>query len=82
MRERRPFVPGISVVRVADVKPGDLVRGLHDRRIITGCPVRIRTVTDLPNGKRRFTYVIPGPWTVGWRDLKDDVPLSLERRLV
>lgn len=78
MREWRP----ISVIRVADVQPGDLIRGLADKRIMTGAPVRVRSITTLPTGKRRFTYVIPGPWTIGWRDLRPDHALTVERRLM
>jgi len=81
MRDR-PVVPGLRIIRVADVQPGDLIRGVVDKSIITGCPVRIRTVTLLPDGKRRFTYVIPGPWTVGWRDFRADKPLTIESRLM
>lgn len=68
----------MTVVRASRVMPGDMVRGLHDRRIVTGCPVRIKRVYDLPNGKRRFTYVIPGPFTTGWKDVSPDRPMTLE----
>ena len=65
--------------RVADLKPGDITRGIRDSRIITGPPVRIEWVRDLGAGKTRVRYHIIGWGTSGTRTLDSRRSVTVER---
>jgi len=79
----------LESVTVADLRAGDIVRGIVDRRIVTGAPVVIRSIGQprradgsrpyLSTARRRVTYSIVGTGTTGWRDVDASRGVTVQR---
>lgn len=71
----------LTTITVSELEPGDLARGVNHSQIITGAPVRIRTLRHLGGGTYRVTYqIIGGGHAPGWRDLDGSRTVTIDPR--
>lgn len=69
----------LHACQIADIAPGDIVRGVNHSRIVTGPPVRVTSARPIGAGRIRVGYVIIGVWSHGWRDLDASRGVTVER---